>query len=71
MGYGSEVGHVTPEAVDENKQKQFWEGSLQHADVKEGWVLEFVFHFSFNRNILSASHPALVTPPVTGATKTV
>ena len=33
---GSEVGHVTLEALDENKQKQFWEESLRHADVKEG-----------------------------------
>jgi hypothetical protein len=23
-------------ALDENKQKQLWEGSLRHADVKEG-----------------------------------
>jgi hypothetical protein len=32
----SEVGHVIPEALDENKEKPLWEGSLRHADVKEG-----------------------------------
>jgi hypothetical protein len=33
---GSEVGHVAPEALGENKQKQSWEEILRHADVKEG-----------------------------------
>jgi hypothetical protein len=27
---------MTPEVLDENKQKQLWEGGLRYADVKEG-----------------------------------
>ena len=33
---GSEVGPVTPEARDEKKQKDLWEGSLEYAGIKEG-----------------------------------
>ena len=33
---GSEVGSVTPEAKDEKKQRELWEGSLRHAGIKEG-----------------------------------
>ena len=33
---GSEVGPVTPEAKDEKKQKELWEGSLGYAGIKEG-----------------------------------
>lgn len=33
---GSEVGAVTPEAKDEKKQRELWEGSLQYAGIKEG-----------------------------------
>jgi hypothetical protein len=33
---GSEVGAVTPEAKDEKKQRELWEGSLRYAGIKEG-----------------------------------
>jgi hypothetical protein len=32
---GSEVGAVTPEAKDEKKQRELWEGSLRYAGIKE------------------------------------
>ena len=33
---GSEVGAATPEAKDEKKQRELWEGSLRYAGIKEG-----------------------------------